>query len=154
MHPLFAIVAAHSPNAWGVPQGAQAGAMGQLGAPPVYFGPQPGPYYPSGLAGGLSASDRALAKSLSWRTLQAFLWEMENVPAEAPEVTNKILGTDDGRWMLGALVALCMTAANNEPIFAQIRSYVHDNAWEWWAAQTGAVQEPTPQPKPTQPPSP
>ena len=43
MHPLFSIVAAHSSNAWGVPQGAQAGAMGQLGAPPVYFGPQPGP---------------------------------------------------------------------------------------------------------------
>ena len=39
MHPLFAIAAAHNPNAW-VPQGASRGALGQLAARPRIGGPR------------------------------------------------------------------------------------------------------------------
>ena len=85
-------------------------------------------------AGGLSASERATAKTLSWRFLKGI---EQTQPEDIVEVGNRWLGTDDGRWGLGMMVAVCMFAQSGNPKYALVMAYVHANVFGWWHREAG-----------------
>ncbi len=65
----------------------------------------------------------------------------EHSSAEDPPNSDQAYGLlqkDDGRWLIGAAAAMCMTETNEDPKFNQIRIYVHDNVLGWWGPQMPA----------------
>lgn len=155
MHPLFAIVAAHSPNAW-IPQGARSGALGQIayqsGIPyaPSYGGPSI-PFQP-GLAGGpLTASD---VDHLKNRSLD--FQQLLNQALEMP--SGSVLTTNDGRELVAMMAANAVVGDDHEITTGQptpgyteqrvVAAYqlVLNNVHDWFVQYFGF--NPIPKPKP------
>jgi len=123
------------------PPQAMAWTPGAVGPPSI----PPGAHQTT-LAGGLSASDRMRARQVARRVLNGII---ATEPSDAEQIFQAYALTDDGRWLLGQLTAVCMTEKGDEdgPRFAQIRQLVHAQADNWFAPPaTPAAGAPTPPP--------